>query len=296
MDVANALFGVASAIAKQRDAGKGNNQPLSYVSHPRYERSMTALHSTPVIILVRPQMGENIGMAARAMANFGLSELRLVAPRDGWDEDGVVYRAAFDTSVGANAIIRHAVLFPTVEAAMADLHKVFATTARERDQAKPVVSAEGFAQEAKTRVKEGQRIGILFGPERTGLENKELALADCLVSFPVDPAYSSLNLAQSVSLTAYEWLKAHSGGDAPFKLTHITPPATREMLLSFFEGLEANLDQVGYFTPAAKKPVMIRNLRNIFHRMELTQADVRTLRGITVYLSRGRQKRIKSEN
>jgi tRNA/rRNA methyltransferase len=222
--------------------------------------------------------------------------LRLVAPRDGWSEDGSIYRAAFDASVGANAIIRQASLFPTVERAMADLHKVFATTARERDQAKPVVSAEGFAGESKVRISAGQRIGILFGPERTGLENKELALADCLVSFPVDPSYSSLNLAQSVSLVAYEWFKALEGGNAPFKLTHVTPPATRDMLLSFFEGLEAELDQVGYFIPPAKKPVMIRNLRNIFHRMELTEADVRTLRGITVYLSRGRQKRTKAEN
>jgi tRNA/rRNA methyltransferase len=286
---------VASAIAKQIDGGKENKHPLSYVSYQRYGQCMTASQSTPVIILVRPQMGENIGMAARAMANFGLHELRLVAPRDGWSEEGPVYRAAFDTSVGANAIIRQAALFPTVETAMADLHKVFATTARERDQSKPVVSAEGFAQEAKTRVDVAQRIGILFGPERTGLENKEIALADCLVSFPVDPAYSSLNLAQSVSLVSYEWFKARQGGDAPFKLTHVTPPASREMLLSFFEGLEAELDEVGYFIPPAKKPVMIRNLRNIFHRMELTEADVRTLRGITVYLSRGRQKRSMSD-
>jgi tRNA/rRNA methyltransferase len=245
----------------------------------------------PVVILVRPQLGENIGMAARAMANFGLSELRLVAPRDGWSEDGAVYRAAFDASVGANAIIKQATLYPTVEAAIADLNKVFATTARERDQAKPVVSAEGFALEAKARCDAGQRIGILFGPERTGLNNNDVSLADCLVSFPVNPAHSSLNLAQSVSLTAYEWFKAREGSDAPFKLEHVTPPASREMLLSFFEQLEKNLDDVGYFTPPAKKPVMIRNLRNIFHRMDMTEADVRTLRGITVYLSRGGQKK-----
>jgi tRNA/rRNA methyltransferase len=289
------LWSFISAIAKAFEVVKENNQTLSYQFHRSYEGTMTKFSAMPVIVLVRPQMGENIGMAARAMANFGLRDLRLVSPRDGWDEDGAVYRAAFDASVGANGIIKQARLFESVEDAIADLHKVFATTARERDQAKPVVSAESFALETKARILGAQNIGILFGPERTGLENKDIALADCLVSFPVDPAYSSLNLAQSVSLIAYEWFKAKMGGDAPFKLTHVTPPATREMMLSFFEGLEAELERVNYFTPAAKKPVMIRNLRNIFHRMEMTEADVRTIRGITVYLARG-GKRAEEEN
>jgi tRNA/rRNA methyltransferase len=244
----------------------------------------------PVIILVRPQMGENIGMAARAMANFGLSELRLVAPRDGWGEDSPVFKAAIDAAVGAHAIIRQAALFGTVEEAAQDLHTLFAATARARDQAKPVSSAEGFAAEAKARGAEGQRIGILFGPERTGLENHEISLAGALVSFPVNPAHPSLNLAQSVSLVAYEWLKGLQGGGAPFQLVNVTPPATRAMLQSFFEGLEAELDAASYFIPENKRPVMSRNLRNIFHRMELTEADVRTLRGVVATLSRSRAK------
>jgi tRNA/rRNA methyltransferase len=243
--------------------------------------------NTPVIILVRPQMGENIGMAARAMANFGLSELRLVAPRDGWGEDSPVFTAAVDSAVGAHAIIRQAPLFPTVEAAVQDLHALFATTARERDQAKPVSSAEGFAAEARARGADGQRTGILFGPERTGLANHELSLAGTLVSFPVNPAHSSLNLAQSVSLVAYEWLKGLQGSAAPFQLVHVTPPATREMLSAFFEGLETALERANYFIPENKRPVMSRNLRNIFHRMELTEADVRTLHGVVRTLARG---------
>jgi tRNA/rRNA methyltransferase len=242
----------------------------------------------PVIILVRPQMGENIGMAARAMANFALADLRLVAPRDGWGEGSQVFAAAVDTAVGANAIVHNATLYPDVPAAAHDLHKLFATTARERDQAKPVFSAEGFAAEAKARGAAGQTVGILFGPERTGLENTEIAMADALVSFPVSPAYASLNLAQSVSLVAYECFKALENAEPPFQLQHVTPPATRDMVLSFFDHLEEQLEGGDYFIPDNKRAIMSRNLRNIFHRVELTEADVRTLRGVVVALARGR--------
>ncbi|MFM9976385.1 MAG: RNA methyltransferase [Beijerinckiaceae bacterium] len=250
---------------------------------------------SPIIILARPQMGENIGMAARAMANFGLSELRLVAPRDGWEVDGPVFRAAVDAAVGANAIVRDAALFPTVDAAVHDLNRLFATTARARDQAKPVASAEAFASEARVRGAQGQRIGILFGRERSGLDNDEIALADALVSFPVNPEHPSLNLAQSVSLVAYEWQKSLHGGAAPFELVHVTPPATREMVRAFFDTLEAELDAARYFTPENKRPVMTRNLHNIFHRMELTEADVRTLRGVVGTLVRERKRRSAAE-
>jgi tRNA/rRNA methyltransferase len=245
----------------------------------------------PVIILVRPQMGENIGMAARAMANFALSDLRLVAPRDGWGEGTPVWQAAVDAAVGANAIVRKAAVFADVPAAVQDLHKLFATTARERDQAKSVLSAEGFASEAKARGAAGQAVGILFGPERTGLENAEVALADTIVSFPVSPAFPSLNLAQSVSLVAYECFKAFESAEAPFALAHVTPPATRAMVLSFFDHLEAELEKGDYFIPDGKRAVMSRNLRNIFHRIELTEADIRTLRGVVVALAKGRKRK-----
>jgi len=245
----------------------------------------------PVIILVRPQLGENIGMAARAMANFGLSELRLVAPRDGWGEGSAVFATAVDSAVGANGIVREARLFADVGSAAHDLHKLYASTARERDQAKPVVSAEGFASEAKAHLAAGQRVGILFGPERTGLGNDEVGLAGAIVSFPVSRDFPSLNLAQSVSLVAYECFKAMESAAAPFALNQTTPPATRELVFGFFEHLEAELEAGGYFLPAGKRAVMSRNLRNIFHRIELTQADVRTLRGIVAVLARGRRGR-----
>ena len=256
---------------------------------------MMRIDNTPVILLVRPQMGENIGMAARAMANFGLFELRLVAPRDGWGEGRAVYSAAIDTAVGAHAIVRDAKVYATVVDAVHDLHKVFATTARERDQAKPVVSAEGFASEAKARGGKGQRIGILFGPERTGLNNEEVGVADTIVSFAVNPEHSSLNLAQSVSLVAYEWFKALNGASAPFALAFETSPAPREMLLSFFDYLDEELDDAGYFVPENKKAIMRRNLHNILHRLELMEADVRTLRGVVVALSKARSKRVKQQ-
>jgi tRNA/rRNA methyltransferase len=245
----------------------------------------------PVIILVRPQLGENIGMAARAMANFGLDQLRLVAPRDGWDVDGIVYQAAIDSAVGSNAIVRAARLYDTLEAASADLSCLFATTARLRDQSKPILSPSAMAAEIATRESAGQGCGVFFGPERTGLTNDEIALASLLVTYPVDPQQPSLNLAQSVSLAAYEIRKARLGEMPARTLEHVTPPASREMVFSFFEWLDEELAQANYFIPAGKRPVMSRNLRNIFHRMELTEADIRTLRGMMQALARGRRNR-----
>ncbi len=245
----------------------------------------------PSIILVRPQLGENVGMAARAMANFGLTDLRLVAPRDGWGEGSTVQAAAIDAAVGAHGIVRAAPVFPDVASAAADRRKLFATTARERDQAKPVLTPEAFAGEAKARIAADQPVGILFGAERTGLTNEEVGLADAIVTFPVNPAFPSLNLAQSVSLVCYEWFKAAAGGGAPFTLEHVTPPATHGQITSFFEHLEAELEQGDYFIPDGKRAVMSRNLRNIFRRIELTEADVQTLRGVVVALARGRRRR-----
>jgi tRNA/rRNA methyltransferase len=244
--------------------------------------------SGPVIILVRPQMGENIGMAARAMANFGLSDLRLVSPRDGWGGASDVMRMATDAAVGASAIVQAAGLFSSIEAASADLHLLFATTARQRGQAKPVFSAEEAVADARVRISAGQRVGVLFGPERTGLDNAEVALADAIISYPVDPAHPSLNLAQAVSLLAYVWRTAQVGGAAPFALELQTPPASRDMLFAFFTDLEAQLEERDYFMFASKRPVMSRNLNNIFHRMELSEADIRTLRGMVGALTRGK--------
>ena len=252
---------------------------------------MSAARMKPAIILVRPQLGENIGMAARAMANFGLSDLRLAAPRDGWGEGSPVFAAAVDAAVGAHAVVRAAPVFADVASAVGDLRKLFAATARERDQAKPVLTPEAFAVEAAARAAAGQAVGILFGAERTGLTNDEVAVADAIVTFPVSQDFPSLNLAQAVSLVAYECFKAIESVEAPFRLEHATPPASREMLLSFFDHLEAELENGNYFIPAGKRPVMRRNLRNLLHRMELTEADVRTLHGVVVALAKGRLNR-----
>lgn len=237
----------------------------------------------PCIILVRPQLGENIGMAARAMANFGLQDLRIVAPRDGWPN-----AKAVDAAVGASALVERASVFETVAGAVADLNRVAATTARQRGQAKPVLSPVDAMADWAGRAAAGQAVGVLFGPERTGLANEEVALADAIVSFPVDPAHSSLNLAQAVSLMAYEWRKTALGGAAPFAIDHETPPASREALLAFFAYLEDELATAGYFVPSIKRPIMARNLNNILRRADLTEQDVRTLRGMVAALVRGR--------
>ncbi|HZH52460.1 MAG TPA: RNA methyltransferase [Microvirga sp.] len=241
--------------------------------------------TNPIIILVEPQLAENIGMVARAMANFGLSELRLVSPRNGWPKKG-----AHSAASGATHVLEGAKLYDTAREAIADLNYVLATTARERGQMKRVYGPEAAMGEAKARIGAGQGVGILFGRERTGLENDEISLADAIVTFPVDPKFSSLNLAQAVLLMSYEWNRAVTGGAIPFTGERLSPPAPREMLVSFFDYLEAELDAVNFF-PADKKPTMTRNMRDIFHRLEMTEQDVRTLRGAIRAIAEGRRLR-----
>ncbi|OYU50583.1 MAG: RNA methyltransferase [Rhizobiales bacterium PAR1] len=241
-------------------------------------------HDRPVIILVRPQLAENIGMCARAMANFGLTEMRLVAPRDGWPQKTRMKKGAFQAAAGATDILERAQLFETVEAAIADLHHVFATTARERGQAKPVHAPAAAMGEAQARIGRGERIGILYGPERTGLENDDVALASAIITFPVNPKFASLNLAQAVVLTGYEWFRHASGEAAPFAMPEMSPPAKRETLQAFFGFLEGHLERAGYFFPESKKPVMVRNFRNLVHRLSPSEQDIRTLRGAIDWL------------
>ena len=238
----------------------------------------------PAVILVEPQMAENIGMAARAMANFGLSEMRLVAPRGGWPKKGA--RAA---ASGAVHVLDGATVFETAREAVADLNFVLATTARERGQMKRVLGPEDAMREAHGRLGQGQRVGILFGRERTGLENDEIALADTILTFPVNPAFKSLNLAQAVLLAGYEWFRIAQGAAVPFGDAP-SPPATRETVASFFDWVEAELDAVNFYPPD-KRPVMARNMRDIFLRRELTEQDVRTLRGALRALAEGRRLR-----
>lgn len=243
---------------------------------------------TPTIILVEPQLGENIGMVARGMANMGLSELRLVKPRDGWPSD-----KALAASAGADAVVNGARLYGTVDEAVADCHFLFATTAREHRQAKPVVGPRQAAETMRGRLKAGQTVGVLFGRERIGLLGDEVALADAILTLPVNPDFASLNLAQAVLLIGYEWLlsEGEEGELLPYVTDLGSPPARREDVLALFQHLESALDATGFFVPPHKKDVMLRNLRNILHRRELTEQDVRTLHGVVTSLAGKRRGR-----
>ncbi|WP_082508132.1 RNA methyltransferase [Methylobacterium sp. Leaf113] len=225
----------------------------------------------PVVILVQPQLAENIGMTARAMANFGLSELRLVAPKNGWPKKGVREAAS-----GATHILDGATVHATLGEAIADLHYVLATTARERGQMKRVYAPDEAMRDVAGRT--GQRVGILFGRERAGLDNDEVSLADAIVTFPVDARFSSLNLAQGVLLMGYEWRRAAGLSALPFTGEMLSPPATREAMASLFASLEEGLARAGFYPPE-KRDIIARNMRDMLHRMAMTEQDVRTMRG-----------------
>jgi tRNA/rRNA methyltransferase len=233
----------------------------------------------PAIVLVGPQLGENIGTAARAMLNCGLADLRLVAPRDGWPS-----AKALSAASGANIVIERARVFPTIPAAIGDCHRVFATTARPRELVKAVMTPRAAAAEIRAAQARRERIAILFGPERWGLTTDEAAFAEALIGVPLNPAFASLNLAQAVLLVAYEWRMAQDATPAKFIPTleeHGGPTelATQEEILRLFEHLERELDESGYLFPPDKRPAMVRNLRSIFLRANLTEPEVRSLRG-----------------
>lgn len=238
----------------------------------------------PVVILVEPQLGENIGMAARAMGNFGLCELRLVSPRDGWPSLPAKRAAA-----GADHIIDHVSLFDSVDAAIADLDLVFATSARPHDQAKPVVGPEAAVREMAGHLGGGGRAGILFGRERYGLKAEEVARADRIVTFPVNPEFASLNLAQAVLLVGYEWFKLKTAGGLPHTMPERSPRAGKEQINAFFDNLVRELDKVEFLRPPEKREIMLVNLRNIFTRMEPTKQDMHTLHGVVMAIAEGRK-------
>ncbi len=238
----------------------------------------------PIVVLVEPQLGENIGAAARAMANFGLERLRLVKPRQRWPNDKAVMMAA-----GADRILDGAVVYDSLEAAIADCAFVLATTARAHDQAKPVVGAAEAAAEIADHVAAGETVAIVFGRERNGLENDEVALADRILTLPVNPAFASLNLAQAVVVVAYEWFKLATGGKLPFAMPQKSAPAAKEQLLAFFASLERELEKVEFFRPPDKRDTMQINLRNIFTRMQPTQQDIQTLHGVIMAIAEGRK-------
>jgi tRNA/rRNA methyltransferase len=237
----------------------------------------------PTVVLVEPQLGENIGAAARAMANFGLSKLRLVRPLQGWPNERATVMAA-----GADRVLEGATLYDSLAEAIADCTFVVATTARKHDQAKPVVGAAAAAAEMAPRVAAGENVAIVFGRERIGLENHEVARADRILTLPVNPAFASLNLAQAVVIVAYEWFKC-AGGALPFATPEKSPPAAKQQFEAFFADLERELDRVEFFRPAEKRGTMGVNLRNIFQRMQPTQQDIRTLHGIVTAIAQGRK-------
>ncbi|OWV70997.1 RNA methyltransferase [Rhizobium sp. R634] len=236
----------------------------------------------PVIILVEPQMGENIGMVARAMANFGLVDLRLVNPRDGWPNEKAQAAAS-----KADHVIEGTKVFATLEEAIADLNFVYATTARSRDNYKPVRAPVFAATNLRSRFRAGEATGILFGRERWGLTNEEVALADEIVTFPVNPAFASLNIAQAVLLMSYEWMK--SGMEdleaVPFQALE-QRPSTKEQLFGLFDQLEEALDSRNYFHPPSKKPKMVDNLRAVLSRRAFTEQEISVLRGVISSLDR----------
>lgn len=245
----------------------------------------------PAVILVGPQLAENIGAAARAMANGGLYHLRLVAPRDGWPQE-----KAWRTASGADRVLDRARIFPDVAAATADLQHVFATCPRPRHVIMPVLTARGAAAELRAIAARGLSAGILFGPERAGLLAEDLARADALVRYPLNPDFPSLNLAHAVLVMAYEWWLA---GDAEIPahrlMTNETRIATKGALENFLGHLVAELDACGFLRNAEKRPGMVRNIRHFFGRGEVTEQELATLHGIVTELSRGRRARGRAE-
>ena len=250
----------------------------------------------PVIVLVEPQLGENIGMAARAMLNCRLTELRLVKPRDGWPSDEATAAAA-----GADEVVEGARVFDTTADAVADLERVFATTARTRDMTQRILTPRQAGTEIRdflARARSGGqgeiKAGVLFGREAKGLKNDDLVLCDAVVMAPVNPAFSSLNLAQAVFCIGYEWLLAGLGdgkdrGGGRLAMAKETRPANKAELQSLFEHLEQEQDASGFLHVKEKRAVMVRNIRNVLQRAHLTEQEVRTLRGIITSLAGNRR-------
>jgi tRNA/rRNA methyltransferase len=237
-----------------------------------------SITAAPAVVLVEPQLGENIGAAARAMANFGLADLRLVAPREGWPS-----KKARAVASGAVAVLDAAQLFGTTEEAVADLNYVLATTARNRGLPKQVLGPSDAVAELRARAAAGQATGILFGRERWGLTNEEIAAADAIITFPVNPAFASLNIAQAVLLMSYQWMAGGLDGTLPARtdvpIIDLTP-APKAEVTGLLDHLVNALEPTGYFRSPDKKPTMIHNLHAILHRAAFTEPEIRVLRGV----------------
>jgi tRNA/rRNA methyltransferase len=229
----------------------------------------------PAFILVRPQMGENIGAAARAMLNFGLERMRIVSPRDGWPSSAAVALAS-----GAGRVLDQAGLFGSVQDSIADCDFVFATTARGRELTKPVYTPEAAMEHARALIAAGKRVGVLFGPERAGLENEDVVLANAIVTVPVNPEFASLNLAQCVLLMGYEWRRQTVPAVGVVQEMARTDFASALEVEKLGDHFEERLDAAGFFFPQAKVPGMKASLRNMWSRLGLTKAEVQTFHGM----------------
>ena len=240
-----------------------------------YEVSMTVqTPSAPSFVLVRPQMGENIGAAARAMLNFGLDHMRIVAPRDGWPNPAAVAMAS-----GAGRVLDHARVSPDLPDALGDCNFVFATTARDRDLSKPVYTPEAAMKLAAEKIAAGERVAVLFGPERAGLENDDISRANAIVSVPVNPEFASLNLAQCVLLMGYEWMRQQGDHTPVVHEMAGTDWADNSEIEHLAKHYEERMEDAGFFYPEHKAISMKTNLRNMWSRLPLTRADVQILHG-----------------
>jgi tRNA/rRNA methyltransferase len=256
----------------------------------------------PCIILVRPQLVENIGAVARAMLNCGLTELRLVAPRDGWPIASAAQAAPphapmpdciaerlFAAASGADMVLRQAQVFPDLPTALADLHFIYATSARDHAMVKPWSTPRTAMPMVQQRLQQAARVGILFGPERTGLTHEDMTYANEAICIPTNPAFSSLNLAQAVLVLGYEW---HHTLDAPPKPRALpSRPCTQGELHGLFNRLEHELDTAGFFTTPELRPTLVRNLRHALQRAQLTDQEVRTWHGVVTALAEGPKRR-----
>ena len=235
----------------------------------------------PYVILIEPQMAENVGMAARAMMNCGLENLRLVNPRENHLSD-----KAIAASSNAEEILYNAKIFSSTSDAIADLNWVAATTARHRDQTKTVMNADEAAKQISTLITDNNKCGIMFGPERTGLRNEDVCLADVIINVPLNPKHCSLNLSQAVLLVGYEFYKTQIFVKPAHLETNHTTPAEKEKVLLFCKYLEDKLEDCGNFKIGEKREKMIINLRNIFTRGQLTEQELNTLYGVVNHLLR----------
>ena len=241
--------------------------------------------AAPAVILVQPQLGANIGAAARAMLNFGLTDLRLVAPRDGWPNPDAVPMAS-----GAASLLDDAKVFATTEEAIADLSYLLAATARRREMEISVIGTSEVGPDLHTRAEKGQATGILFGPESSGLTNADVALCDAILTYPVNPGFQSLNLAQAVMVFSFIW-GSSANPDIPETLEGSrSEPAPRDHLTGLFGHLEDELDRAGFFYPPEKRDLMVHNIRAPLTRAKMTEQEVRTFRGIVKALAIGRGK------